>query len=65
MSDTKVDWIPCSERLPEKQGHYLVTVIYNGETFVTSDDYFVYGWDDFGDDVIAWAELPRPYEGAR
>lgn len=54
-------WIPCSERLPEENGHYLVTARWQGELIVASDDYFSYGWDDW-DDVIAWMPLPKPYE---
>lgn len=55
-------WIPCSERLPEEYGHYLVTATHEGELIVISDDYYSYGWDDFGDSVIAWKELPKPYK---
>lgn len=58
-----IEWIPCSERLPEKQGEYLITATYLGEPYVTTDDYFSYGWDDW-DGVIAWAERPKPWEGA-
>lgn len=28
------EWIPCSERLPSEQGEYLVTVTYEGDTYV-------------------------------
>ena len=28
------EWIPCSERLPSEQGKYLVTVTYEGDTYV-------------------------------
>lgn len=59
----KIDWVPCSERLPEESGHYLITALWNNERIVTSDDFFSYGWDDWGRDVIAWAELPEAYEG--
>ena len=57
-------WIPVTERLPEKLGHYIITVRFNGEIFITADDYFSYGWDDWGDYVLAWLETDlKPYEG--
>lgn len=59
-----IEWIPCSERLPKEQGEYLITATYLGEPYVTTDDYFSYGWDDW-DGVIAWAERPKPWEGAK
>lgn len=59
-----IEWIPCSERLPEKYGEYLITTIYLGEPYVTTDDYFSYGWDDWGRDVVAWVEKPKPWKGA-
>lgn len=60
-----IEWIPVTERQPGKSGHYLVTLIddNNGEPWVSADDYFVYGWDDFGDEVVAWAEPPEPWKG--
>lgn len=50
-------WIPCSERLPEKDGYYLTTTMYrqvyrdywNGDNF------------DRTEMVIAWMPLPEPY----
>lgn len=61
-------WIPCSERLPEAYGEYLVTcepdLPYRGHKTITDkDDYFAYGWDDYGDKVIAWMPLPEPWKG--
>lgn len=58
-------WIPMSEREPEEGGHYLITARYEGDVIVVSDDYYSYGWDDWKDDVIAWAELPEPYKGGK
>ena len=61
-----IEWIPVTERLPEKSGHYLITVVSDvtdGEPTVFTDDYFVYGWDDWGDDVVAWAIKPEPWRG--
>ena len=53
------NWIPCSERLPEKRGFYLTT----------TKDKAVYcdHWNEDNFDrtemVIAWMPLPAPYKG--
>ena len=59
-------WIPVSERLPKREGSYLVTVertlcnrlehmtetiLYNGDGY----------WHLFSGRVIAWQSLPEPY----
>lgn len=54
-------WIPCSERLPEKCGRYLVCN--DGVAWIA--DFFNSTW--FGkrcrySDVIAWMPLPSPYK---
>ena len=64
------EWIPCSERLPEKNSEYLVTKV----DHITDDsllDIAVYcDWiqnnNGFykADEVIAWMPLPKPYSGA-
>lgn len=61
-------WIPCSERLPEEDGKYIVTVknltgrwIMKNNVFVCNywdDDFHFQGWDD--NEVIAWQPLPQP-----
>ena len=59
-------WIPVSERLPEEEGHYLVTDDSGGEkwvdssVFLRSDDGSVY-WDFVN--VTAWMPLPEPWKG--
>ena len=57
-----IEWIPCSERLPEKYGEYLITATYIDKPYVTTDEYFSYGWDDW-EEVTAWAERPKPWKG--
>lgn len=60
-------WIPCSERLPDKEDHYLMTVISRGEikTFV---GFFIKEINDFEmfqyryGEVLAWMPLPKPYK---
>ena len=58
------EWIPCSERLPEKYGVYLAT---NSEGDVYEYDYSKFTvhdgkWSFLGRDVIAWMPLPKPYK---
>ena len=58
-------WIPCSERLPETSGTYLVSGMWEsgrvavGDCEYTSyDGYFNTAWNF---DVLAWMPLPEPY----
>lgn len=60
-----VVWTPISERQPDVYGQYLVTAVWQGELVTDFDDYFVYGWDDYGDTVVAWMPAPKPYDGER
>lgn len=54
-------WIPCSERLPEEEGVYLVTKP-NFGNWVVDTMYFCRG--SFTDKyVIAWQPLPEAYHG--
>ena len=56
---TAQQWIPCSERLPEEEGYYLTTTMYqkvycdywNGDNF------------DRTEMVVAWMPLPEPWKG--
>lgn len=59
-------WIPCSERLPEEDGRFLVFLPDRKGTFMCAD--FLSGkWypDDYectSNHVIAWMPLPEPYK---
>ena len=59
-------WIPCSERLPKKEGFYLVTLGYKhgAETtirFFRIEDGKRY-WSIWGNEnITAWMPLPDPY----
>lgn len=64
----QTEWIPVSERLPEKHGCYLVTTkwkgSYSGDVYIETN-MAVYRekqkeWDCA--DVIAWKPLPEPYK---
>ena len=56
-------WIPCSERLPEDEGYYLIT---EKSGFVTIDYFRVLllpyiDVREFSTNAIAWMPLPEPY----
>ena len=58
-------WVPCSERLPNERGWYLITV--QDVNRFTDVDYY-YGnsdWDEVSSkqEVLAWMSLPEPYKG--
>ena len=63
-ADVKPAWIPCSERLPEKDGNYIVTDDSGGMRcvneclFIKCVDGSAY-WSLAN--VIAWMPLPEPY----
>ena len=62
-------WIPCSERMPEEYGNYLITT-YDGDVDIgTIDPNRKNVWSACNADgfywlrnVIAWAPLPEPYK---
>lgn len=63
----KTGWIPCSERLPEENGNYLVTVEANDGTASIKFqmvDHYGPKWLHEGkrEKVIAWMPLPEPYK---
>ena len=66
--DSAQQWIPCSERLPEEFGDYLVSVKRHGwncEEHIENDIAY---WDDLEgfhkvDEVLAWMPLPDCYQG--
>ena len=54
-------WIPCSERLPEKEGKYLVTL--DKWNIVSFADFKNLKYNPhFNAPVIAWQPLPEPYK---
>lgn len=59
-------WIPCSERLPEKEVVYIITVHYDDRNFIAFDNFCSYkhGWKEWSNqEVLAWMPLPEPYKG--
>ena len=63
-------WIPCSERLPEHGGRYLISVLDGIDRRTTIAPYLprCKAWSMTGRmaywKVIAWMELPKAYCGA-
>ena len=63
-----VEWIPCSERLPDKEGNYLVSGKWaSGKLAVDSCEYKIdydggYFRASHSFDVLAWMPLPEPYK---
>lgn len=65
-------WIPVTERTPEEQGTYLVTVNDGGIGVAIAqwwynyldhaEGYFVCD-DCYAEDIVAWMPLPTPYKG--
>ena len=62
------EWIPCSERLPEKAGHYLcsfkkanrIDSIYVDLAYWTGGRWYGY----LANEINAWMPLPKPWKGA-
>lgn len=59
-------WIPCSERLPEKDGFYLTTITDGEQIAVCKLPFVESEWKGnwFDDKVLAWMSLPSPWKGA-
>lgn len=69
---TENAWIPCSERLPEMAGRYLISrTDYDGvnDKIVKLVDVFDFDTENrydagfFATEVDAWQPLPEPWEG--
>lgn len=64
-------WIPVTEKLPEDDGYYMVTMkapfYYKANTYgyITRVAYYiscVMQWHDAKGEVVAWMPLPEPYK---
>ena len=63
----RIQWIPCSERLPERpervqiqmKNSWIITGYYDGEAWYPVPDDGVPMDDEY---VKAWCELPEPYK---
>ncbi len=57
-------WILCEERLPEKEGQYLVTLDFEWGKEIEMGDFFNGEWVNPNSHVtVAWMELPTPWKG--
>ena len=71
-ADRPQEWIPCSDRLPEKEGIYLITAtnyIFDTEEIAVGTCYFntEYGFSNNTNTrrkILAWMPLPKPWKGA-
>ena len=57
-------WVPCSERNPEKNGFYLVTIKafgWNCTEYIDVDTSYYGDGIWYKKRVLAWCELPTPY----
>jgi hypothetical protein len=67
-ADRPQEWIPCSEKLPEKEGHYLcsfkkanrIDSIYVDLAYWTGGRWYGY----LANEINAWMPLPKPWKGA-
>lgn len=68
---TEQKWIPCSERLPEETGRYLISVLdgVGRRTTVAPYQSRYKAWKMTGRmaywKVVAWMPLPEPYQAER
>lgn len=61
--EPKTKWIPCSERLPEEEGLYLVSVKNEHDRRYSKTCWFHGDGNWFArQDVEAWMPLPKAYE---
>lgn len=67
-AENKGEWIPVSERLPEKNVWVLVSVEQSGKCFqeIMRRNNYKEGWTDnidfYTDEITAWQPLPEPYK---
>ena len=61
-------WIPVSERLPEENGMYIVTIESRSDSgkkrFISIAVRTSMGWMN-GENVVAWQPLQAPYKGKK
>lgn len=69
IAQPEPQWIPVSERLPEKSANYLVTVRWYHEDDIDINVYEYNAWhkewndgESCGQRVIAWMPLPEAYK---
>ena len=63
LEQPEPQWIPCSERLPDKEGNYLMTA---QPTYNHTKDIRIAHWSGrwvgyVKPEILAWMPLPEPY----
>lgn len=58
-------WIPATERLPENDGMYYVTITRMGGIDAVPCIWYDKKWAIGGAKVIAWLAIPEPYRAER
>lgn len=58
-------WIPCSERLPDKEGNYLTVIdgCMMPDITLFANGNFIDFLGEEDSSIIAWQPLPQPYKG--
>ena len=57
----KTPWIPCDEKMPEKDGKYLVWVKeFNGQGFAAVIETWNKTWKFYTKEVTHWARVTPP-----
>ena len=60
---SRSQWIPCSERMPETRGKYIVSVKLDGHEYSDKDYWIGDRWNNYlKRQIIAWMPLPQPYK---
>lgn len=63
LRNLKMDWIPVTERLPDKEGDYFTTKINDFDEPILGMTYYRKGWGwSTSYKITAWMPLPKPYE---
>ena len=68
----RMRWIPCSERLPEKNDQWVLCLCVSGAIEVMKFDYTMWNWDAqypgrcyMENYVTHWMPLPEPPDGGK
>ena len=63
--NVKFNWHPYPNEIPSNNGYYLTTLIYKRKKYIETRSWFLERkeFDEEDDEnIIAWAEMPEPYE---
>lgn len=64
MSENKFKWHSYPQEKPNEKDTYIVTLKFGKDLLTSTTDWIPEQntfWD-FGDSVVAWAEMPKPYK---